>query len=59
MRYCVRGVTPASVSTMVTTEAPTTTILLVVLAVVVMIRSHFTEGIYQTAGLYLHALTCV
>ena len=59
MRYRVRGVTPASVSTTVTTEARTTTILLVVLTVMVMIRSHFPEGIYQTAGLYLHALTCV
>jgi hypothetical protein len=35
-----------------------TTLKLIVLTMMVMIRSNLPEGIYHTTGLYLHALVC-
>jgi hypothetical protein len=34
-------------------------LMLIVLTMMVMIRSNLPEGIYRTAGLYLHALVFV
>jgi hypothetical protein len=57
MQYCLRRCVCFR-STKMTTEAATT-MLLTVSTRTVMIWSHFPEGIYDTAGLYLHVLVCV